>query len=427
MVPFAVSAGASFRLTRSVELLEFPRMTKSGSPRCFTASGSRIRFPFQLNWVPLLVFLAAFLAAPARAEGPDDDYLRIFGIIEKADTLSQNNQVEPARAKYQEAQVALAKLRRDYPSWNPKTVTYRINYVTEKLSTLTAPKTETATTAPATASSSGAKLLDAGAEPRKMFRLQPKPGEKQTLELSAKSSMGVGAAGGKIEMIKTPGLKVTFSVVPKSVSDSGDIEYEEVIEGADMVAAPDTPKELIEILKATIASANGFSLKATMSDRGVSKKAEARIPANANAELRESLEGLKNDMTSTTLVLPDEAIGQGARWEHKEKTKSEGMMIDQVTTYQLLAIEGDMLTVKCSTIESAANQKVSNPVMPNAKADLVKLAGTSTAEMTVDPTRLLPIRATVQERRETTLKMDVAGQKQTITQKESSDIVMESK
>jgi tetratricopeptide (TPR) repeat protein len=67
------------------------------------------------------------------AQSPVDAYLRIYAIIQDADTLESSGQTANAVARYQEAQTALQAFQRMYPPWNPKVVSFRLNYLTTKL------------------------------------------------------------------------------------------------------------------------------------------------------------------------------------------------------------------------------------------------------------------------------------------------------
>src|SRR6185436_9377896 len=81
------------------------------------------------------VLLASlFLAsAPARADEPEDVYLRIYSMVQQADTMKANGQSAPALAKYREAHKALQNFQRDYPQWNKQMVTFRLNDLAQKL------------------------------------------------------------------------------------------------------------------------------------------------------------------------------------------------------------------------------------------------------------------------------------------------------
>src|SRR5436190_9193753 len=128
----------------------------------------------------LLVLALAMALWTGQAVAQDDEYLRIYNLIEQADSLS-TNQPSAALPKYKEAQAALLNLQRSHRDWNAKVVAFRLNYVVEKIAAVSA-KTSKSGGGPG-ASSSGSmaqvKLLEAGAEPRKALRLHPKAGDKQ--------------------------------------------------------------------------------------------------------------------------------------------------------------------------------------------------------------------------------------------------------
>lgn len=84
----------------------------------------------------LLVACAALL--PVRAQGPDEQYVRIYQLIQEADRLGETGQSRAAAAKYIEAQEALTRFRGIYPGWNDRVINYRLTYVATKLAPLTA-------------------------------------------------------------------------------------------------------------------------------------------------------------------------------------------------------------------------------------------------------------------------------------------------
>jgi tetratricopeptide (TPR) repeat protein len=72
-------------------------------------------------------------SAVTRAEAPDDEYVRIYNLIQQADALAEGGRVELASQKYSEALTGLDRVRKAYPGWNEQLVQFRMNYVTENL------------------------------------------------------------------------------------------------------------------------------------------------------------------------------------------------------------------------------------------------------------------------------------------------------
>ena len=70
------------------------------------------------------------------AEGPDDNYVRIYNLIQQADNLNQTGQKRSAFEKYTEAQTALKGVQTGSPDWNPKLIQFRLGYVARKLADL---------------------------------------------------------------------------------------------------------------------------------------------------------------------------------------------------------------------------------------------------------------------------------------------------
>src|SRR6266700_663610 len=87
-----------------------------------------------------LLVIVALLAALARAQaqGPDDQYVSIYSLIQQADALSASREAGPALAKYLEAQTALQKLQKGYPDWNVNVVNFRLNYLADKVAVMSA-------------------------------------------------------------------------------------------------------------------------------------------------------------------------------------------------------------------------------------------------------------------------------------------------
>jgi tetratricopeptide (TPR) repeat protein len=91
-----------------------------------------------MKWLFVLAGLMLLVLPPcARAEAPDDQYLEVYNLIQQGDALSPELS-DQALAKYLEAQTDLQKLKRMYPDWNSKVVTFRLNYLASKIVILSA-------------------------------------------------------------------------------------------------------------------------------------------------------------------------------------------------------------------------------------------------------------------------------------------------
>lgn len=83
--------------------------------------------------------LVACAASPVRAQqNADDQYIAIYNLIQQGDELQAANQIRLALDSYKQAQGELQKLQTAFPDWDPKIVTFRLDYLAERISDLTA-------------------------------------------------------------------------------------------------------------------------------------------------------------------------------------------------------------------------------------------------------------------------------------------------
>jgi hypothetical protein len=392
-----------------------------------------------------LFFVAVALAVIATnlahaVASADDEYLKILALIERADTANANTNAALAKTKYEEAYTALTNFKKSYPLSNTKAVTFRLKYVTDKLTSLapesapppgsdSTPKSDVQSLPKAAPLPAGMqlKLVAAGSAPRKAFRFQSKAGDKQAAVITMSSSMSMGMGDAAAETMKLPSMKIIASATTKAVSPEADIELETVIEDVIIEAAEGIPPEMKQEMEKATKVLKGLRVVSTMSDRGLVKKAEPQLAPDTDAATRQVIEQIKTSFAETELLLPHEPIGPGAKWEVRQKLKDEGMAIDQVSTVTLVSAEGDVLNLKNVIAQSAANQKVPHPLVPGTTATLVKLTGNGTGTAKFDLSKLMPLESNQEEHTTTVLSAEVAGQKQTATIKNDSTIRAESK
>jgi hypothetical protein len=406
-------------------------MSNTSGHACFTGATSKGRVHFHVKRLTGLLVLALLLGvSPARADGPDDEYLQIRNLIQQADELDKGGNAAPAKAKYQEAKAALVTFRQNYPDWNVKLVTFRWNYVVQKVAAQKAPPPAAPggeTSAVGQTSTSLFKLLEAGAEPRKVLRFHPKPGDKQTLAMTMKMAMVTKIGEMEPPAMKLPAIKLTLETTVKEVGENGDITYEMVISDAGISDEPGVTPELAEAMKSAFVGIKGLSGTGTTSSRGVSKGVEFKAPADSNPQTRQFVDQMKEFYTQLAVPMPEEAIGAGAKWEVKMPIKTQGMTIDQTANYEVVSLEGESLTTKDIIAQQAANQKIQNPAMAGMKVDLTKMTGKGTGQRTFALANLLPTAGTGVVHTEASMAMNMGGQKQAMTMKMDVDVQFEAK
>ncbi len=268
----------------------------------------------------------------------------------------------------------------------------------------------------------GSKLLQAGAEPRKALRLNPKVGDKQTSTMTLKMSMAIGEG----EAMKMPLIKMAMDTTVKSASET-EIAYETVMTDVSLAEDTDAMPQMVEAMKATMGGLKGMTVLGTMSKRGISKNVEVKATGEMTPQTRQAMEQMKDTFRNSGVAFPEEPIGVGAEWEVKQKVKSQGMTLDQTTVYELVSLEGERFTAKTTLTQDAANQAIENPAMPEMKMDLVKLTSKGGGDVTAQLSKLMPSQVTTKMRNETEMAVGTGDQKNTMTMVMNLDLQMESK
>lgn len=269
------------------------------------------------------------------------------------------------------------------------------------------------------------KLLDAGSEPRKALRFHVKAGDKETMTMTMKMSMEMPGMGGAGAM-KIPTMTMPMDVTVQSVAPNGDISYQSVMAEPGIAEDPNAMPAMVQAMKASLATMKGLTMSGVVSDRGISKQADMKIPDNADPSMRQSMDQMKDSMRNMGAPLPAEPVGVGAKWEVKTHVKSGGIAIEQTATYQLASLEENHWTAKCTMEQTAGNQKIENPSVP-VEMNLVKMNGTGTGTINVDLSKILPLHGNMDEHVDMNSEVKMGQTNQPIVVKMDMNIGMEGK
>ncbi len=81
----------------------------------------------------LLTLLVVGVVA-AHGQSTEDEYVRIYNLIQSADALSASGKPDLALPKYLDAQTSLQRIQKINPAWQTKVVNFRLRYLEEKIS-----------------------------------------------------------------------------------------------------------------------------------------------------------------------------------------------------------------------------------------------------------------------------------------------------
>ncbi len=246
-----------------------------------------------------LVILSLLLCARgAFADGPDDQYVVIYSLIQQADTLKDAGKGGLAMIKYLDAQTTLKKFQQAYPEWNANVVNYRLNYLAAKIAGL---------------ASVGAAATPAtnGPVPASEIHLPPPEATNPPPATNAAASIVPPAASGADAQIaalqdQVRRLEADRSLLQAKLKEALAAQPA-VLDPQELAKAEDQIKALQkenEVLKASLADAKTNSVPANSNAlTDANQKISALTEANAALELDKTalLARVK------TLSAPDEA------------------------------------------------------------------------------------------------------------------------
>jgi hypothetical protein len=257
--------------------------------------------------------------------------------------------------------------------------------------------------------------------------LHPKAGDKQAANISMKTSMTTEMPGVPAQPMKIPGVVTPMDITIQTVADNGDITYQSVAGEPTLLDEPGALPGVADAMKAALAGMKGMTTTATISSRGLTKSMNVNMPAGMAPQARNSVEQMKDAMYKVASPFPEEPVGAGAQWEYKQRMKSQGMTIDQTTTYELVSVDGDAVTLRCTITQAAANQVIANPSMPGVKVELTKLSGTGSGTLTRSLSQLIPSTGSLDEKMDVAMTVPMGQQKQPMSMNMGVNVTFESK
>jgi hypothetical protein len=147
--------------------------------------------------------------------------------------------------------------------------------------------------------------------------------------------------------------------------------------------------------------------------RGFNRDATMELPPTIDPQMRQTLENTMQGMDQMSSPLPDEAVGIGAKWELYQQVEQNGMKVDQVTLFELVALEGDKGRLTATVTQKAGQQAINAPGMMGATAELLKLSSAGSGTIEFDLNHLVPM-SSIAISSDYSVKVDAMGQTQTL-------------
>ncbi|MFO0751528.1 MAG: DUF6263 family protein [Myxococcota bacterium] len=288
-----------------------------------------------------------------------------------------------------------------------------------------APKNEAPAEAKATVT--GTKLLEAGADPKVEIRMKPTAGSTQAAMLTMTVDASMTVAGQDVPM-KFPPFNMGVSTTIDEVREGGDTAFTFKVDSADVGESADVMPPVMTAMKGAIGKVVGMGGKSVIDAHGVVKEAKFDVPAGAPDEMKQVVDSFQQSLGQMSIPFPSEPVGVGAKWQSTMTLEQMNLKVEQVATYEIVSIDGNIIKLKFTTQLSAPPQAMHTPQMPaGVDAQLNKFSGSGMTEATYDTTKVLPVQTTGKNTMTMDMTVSQAGQKQDMGLKMSVDMKLEPK
>ncbi len=214
-------------------------------------------------------------------------------------------------------------------------------------------------------------LLDPGSEPRRVLRYQLRLGSQfeaemtfdlhltQVREFSDDSGPTTSSAeDASGVLVVDPPLtwqRITFRVV-EVLDGRYQVEFEVTDTGVDATGTT-LGDDTVQKLETQLDIVVGTSGRATMSQQGaLSDVTISPSPNWAAASSPEPAARLEDTIIRAVPLLPDVAVGRGARWRTINRSSLAGTYLRQTTTYEITGMDGAQILYRADVSQDAEEQ-----------------------------------------------------------------------
>jgi len=255
------------------------------------------------------------------------------------------------------------------------------------------------------------KLLETGKAPRRELRYRLEPGSLHKLVMTLRMSLGVEVDGRGAPVQRAPAMRMVFDCKVTEADeraarfDFGLAEPPELFETEGVAPA------VLDPMRKSLASLASIRGHVAMTSRGVVREASIQVGPGLDQGAEQMIQSMRQSMEQTSVPLPEEPVGVGARWKMLHRVQAGGVIVYQVAEFKFIRFEGPVATLAVVFEQFAPRQEMALAAGAGARAVLTSMQGHGEGHLAVDLTSPVP-RSSAEF--DTTLRMNVQGQDRTM-------------
>jgi hypothetical protein len=233
-------------------------------------------------------------------------------------------------------------------------------------------------------------LVDPGAAPRRTLRYAPREGETQpvTVELTNGLLLAVGEMAPP--EVRTPAVRLSIDLVPREVDPHGRMTLQGTISAVEVRPGTAAPS-VIKAVSADLERLRGATFSARVSGRGLLEALTFPATAGPDPQLVTMAGWVREALRLLLPPLPASAVGQGARWQARQRAQLGTAAADQTAYYSLTNLGEGWIRLAVRLALTGGEQSPPVPGLPpGATVKLTSLSGEGGGTIELDLRHLQP-------------------------------------
>jgi hypothetical protein len=253
-------------------------------------------------------------------------------------------------------------------------------------------------------------VLDRGAAPLQELRYVIPRGHKARMDMTMTMSMAMEISGQALP-VDLPPIKFGVDIAVTDVAANGDVSFEIRFASLTVESAAGADPAMAQAIQAASAGVTSITGTTTVSNRGITRSAKLDV---GDPSMRQMLDQMKGAIENLSMPFPVEAVGRGARWETRQTIRGVQTMF-QKSEFDVVSIEGGVVSLKVKTEQTAPPQSVVNPMLPpGSEVRLEKLSGSGSGTIAIRLDSVVPT-SQMDAISKTVMTMTINGQTQPVS------------
>jgi hypothetical protein len=256
-------------------------------------------------------------------------------------------------------------------------------------------------------------LIDPGAEPRLALRYRLTEGAREALVMRTNLTIDTTTDGMPTPTVEYPPVVMNLRLHIASKPSASQARYTFALEAVDVEDAPGVRPEVLESMRQHFREVTGMTGSAHVDTRGFNWDARMDLPRDMTPAIQQMMDSASQSMDQVSAPLPEEPVGQGARWELQQTIEQNGVTLQQTTRFELIELDGTRGILATTIAQHADRQPMTVSGVPAGTAEMLSLDSAGSGRIYFDLDRLVP-RSTLDMRSDYTLRITTSGTPQTI-------------